>query len=75
MLVTHLLFRVRKQFPDVLLTLTDKLVEDLGTIDDLWLASVEHFANLSRHKRLSGTGRTEEQDTWYQRQLAIRAYP
>ena len=60
---SHLLLRIRKQLADVLLGLPDKLVEDLGAVDDFGFPRVEHFANLPRHEGLAGTGRAEQEDT------------
>lgn len=61
--LAYLLFGVGKQLSDVLLTLTDKLVENLGTIDDFWFSRIEHLTNLPSHQGLSCTGRTKQQDT------------
>jgi hypothetical protein len=60
---TRLFLRVCKQFSDVLLTLADKLVEDLWTIHDFRLPSIEHAADLPSHQGLSGTGRSEQEYT------------
>ena len=60
---TNLLFGVREQLPDVLFRLSDEFVEDLGTVDDLGLARVEHFADLPRHQRFAGTRRTVQENT------------
>lgn len=32
------------------------------TVDDLWFARIEHLADLTRHERLAGAGRTIEED-------------
>ena len=60
---THLLLRIGKELADVLLTLSDELVQDFGTIDDLWLSRVEHLSYLPRHQSLSRPWWTEEEDT------------
>lgn len=51
-----------KQFADVGLRLSDILVQDLWAIDDLWLASVEHFADLPGHQGFTTAWRPKQQD-------------
>ena len=60
---THLLLSIGEELADVLLALADKLVQDLRAVDDLGLARVEHLADLPRHERLAGAGRSVEEQT------------
>ena len=53
---------VGEQLPDVGLRLSDVLVEDLGTVDDLRLSGFEHFANLSSHQGFTAAWGSEQQD-------------
>ena len=48
----YLYFSICEQLADVLFRLSDVFVQDFGTIDDLRLARIEHFANLARHESL-----------------------
>ncbi len=57
-----LLLGVGKEAPNVGLRLANVLVEDLGPVDDLGLARVEHLANLAGHERLARARRSVEQD-------------
>ena len=59
--MTHLLLSVGEQLADVLLALADKLIQNLRSVDNLGLAGVEHLANLPRHERLAGAGRSVEE--------------
>ena len=58
-----LLLGIREQLSDVLLALTNKLVQDLGSVDDLRLAGVEHLADLTGHQRLARARRSVEQQS------------
>jgi hypothetical protein len=60
---THLLLSVPEQFADILLRLTDELVQDLGSIDNLGFPRIEHLANLPRHERLSRARGSIQEDT------------
>lgn len=54
----NLLLGVRKKFTNVLLALPDKLIQDLGSVDDLWFFGIEHFPDLSSHQSLSSARRS-----------------
>lgn len=58
-----LLLGVGEQLADVGLGLAHVLVEDLGAVDDLWFAGVEHLADLPGHQRFTTARGPEEQDT------------
>lgn len=58
-----LLLCVGEQLADVGLRLSYVLVEDLRAVDDLWLAGVEHLADLPGHQSLTTARRPEQQDT------------
>lgn len=58
-----LLLSVGEQLADVGLGLAHVLVEDLGAVDDLWFAGVEHLADLPGHQRFTTARGPEEQDT------------
>jgi hypothetical protein len=60
---TNLLLRIGKQLSNILFTLPDKLVQNFGTVDNLWLGRVEHLADLPGHEGLSRTGRAVEHHT------------
>ena len=57
------LFCISKQFANVRLRLADVFVQDLWTIDDLWLPSIQHLANLSSHQSFTGARRAKQQDS------------
>ena len=57
------ILRVCKQLPDVGLGLPDVLVENLGAVDDLWLAGLEHLANLSCHQGFTAAWGSVKQDS------------
>lgn len=57
-----LLLSLGEQFADVGLGLANVLVEDLGAVDNLWFAGVEHLANLPGHQCFAAARRPEEQD-------------
>jgi hypothetical protein len=61
--MAYLFLSVGEQFADILLRGADILVQNLRTVHNLRLASVQHFTDLSGHKRLSGTRWTKEEDT------------
>ena len=61
---TDLLLGVRKELSDVLFRLTDILVQNLRTVDDLWFSSIKHFADLSCNQGFTSTGRSVEQKTF-----------
>lgn len=54
---------VCKQLPDVGLRLSDVLVENLGTVDNLWLPGLEHLTNLSCHQGFATAWGSEQQDS------------
>lgn len=57
-----LLLSLSEQFADVGLRLAHILVEDLGAVDDLRLASVEHLADLPGHQCFTAAWRPKQQD-------------
>lgn len=65
MSVSHpllLLLGFSEQFADVGLRFSHVLVQDLWAVDDLWLAGVEHLANLSGHQCFTTSWRSKQQD-------------
>lgn len=57
-----LVLGVGEQLADVGLRLAHVFVEDFRAVDDLWLAGVEHFANLPGHEGFSAARRSKQQD-------------
>ncbi|KAI6768715.1 hypothetical protein HG531_010904 [Fusarium graminearum] len=62
-LLLVLFFCVGEQLSDVLLRLTNILVENLRSVDDFGWVGVQHFTNLSGNQRFSGTWRAVQQQS------------
>lgn len=57
-----LLLCISEQFADVGLRLAHVFVQDLGSIDDLWLPGVQHLSDLPGHQCLTTAWGAEQQD-------------
>jgi hypothetical protein len=53
-----LLFRIGEELANVFFGSSHELAQNLGSVDDLWFSSIEHFADLSCDESFSRSGRT-----------------
>lgn len=59
---TDLLLSIGKKLSNVLLGGADILVQDLRTVNNLWLSRIEHFTNLPCNQSFSGSRRAVKND-------------
>lgn len=59
------LLSICKQFPNIGLRFTNILVEDLWSVDYLWLSGIQHLTDLPGHQCFTTARRTKEQDAFH----------
>jgi hypothetical protein len=60
----YLFFSISKESPNVGLRFTNIFVKDLWTVDDFWLSSIQHVADLPGHQGLACSWRSVQQNTF-----------
>ena len=59
----YLFLSIREEFSNILFGCTDIFVQNLGTVDNLRLARIQHLSNLPGHESFACTRRSEQQYT------------
>jgi hypothetical protein len=63
-LILYLFLGISKESPNVGLRFTNVFVENLWTIDDFWLTSIQHVADLPSHQGLACSWRSVQKNTF-----------